>query len=137
MKIYQDEFEISTTKRTEVIDITKKVEESVEKSKIENGICLIFVPHATAALMLEEVETGLMKDIEKFIQEKFPKGANYKHDKIDDNADSHLASGFMGQSRILPVKNGELVRGTWQRPLLLELDGPRERRRIIITVIGE
>lgn len=137
MRVFQDRFRISTSKRTEVIDITEKVENLVDKSKIKNGICLIFVPHATAAIILEEAESGLMEDIKKFIQSKFPKGVDYEHDRIDDNADSHLGSGFIGQSRILPIKNGEIVRGTWQRPFFLELDGPRERREIIVTVIGE
>jgi secondary thiamine-phosphate synthase enzyme len=136
MKVYHNEFKLKTSKRTEVIDLTEKVEKELEKSKVENGICLIFLPHATAALILEEAENGLIKDIEKTVQKIFPRGMNYEHDKIDDNADSHLASGFIGQSKILPVKNGKLVRGVWQKPLLLELDGPRERK-VFITIIGE
>jgi secondary thiamine-phosphate synthase enzyme len=136
MKVFQDSFEINTTKRTQIIEITEKVEEIVEKSKIKNGICLIFIPHATAAIILEEAEPRLIKDIEKMIQKIFPRGADYEHDRIDDNADSHLASGFIGQSRIYPIKNGEMVRGTWQRALFLELDGPRQRK-VLVTIIGE
>jgi secondary thiamine-phosphate synthase enzyme len=136
MKVYQEDFSVKTSKRTQVIDITKEVEEIVRKSKIKNGICLIFLPHATAAIIAEENEEGLVADIENFIQEKFPKGIGYLHDRIDDNAHAHLASGFIGQSRIFPVKDGELVRGTWQRPMLIELDGPRNRN-VFVTVIGE
>lgn len=136
MKIYHEEFEVSTKKRREVIEITDKVESIVEKSKIKDGLCLIFLPHATAAVILEEAESGLMKDIEDHIEKLFPAGAEYRHNRIDDNADSHLASGVIGQSRIYPIKNSEIVRGTWQNTLLVELDGPR-RRRIIITVLGE
>ena len=137
MKVYQEEFGISTTKRTEVIDITGKVEKIVEKSDINNGICQIFLTHATAGLILEEVESGLIRDIEKMIQKLFPKGAGYEHDRIDDNADSHLASGFIGQSRTIPIKDGKMLRGTWQSILVLELDGPRNHRRVFVTVIGE
>ena len=137
MKVYQDEFEISTSRRVQVIDITSKVEKVVEKSGLKNGLCQIIVPHATAGIILEEAESGLMRDIEKAIEDLFPKGAGYEHDRIDDNASSHLASGFIGQSRILPIKDGRIVRGTWQRPLLLEMDGPRSHRRVFITVIGE
>jgi len=137
MKVYQDEFEISSSRRTEAIDITRKVEEIVEKSKVKNGLCQIFLPHATAGIVLEEGESGLIKDIEEDVKKRFPKGTGYQHDRIDNNADSHLASGFIGQSRILPVKDGRIVRGTWQRPLVLELDGPRGMRRVFITVIGE
>jgi secondary thiamine-phosphate synthase enzyme len=137
MKVYQDEFEINTSRRIQVIDITGKVEEIVGKSGLKNGLCQIFVPHATAGIILEEAESGLMRDIEKTVDDIFPKGAGYEHDRIDDNANSHLASGFFGQSRILPIKDGRIVRGTWQRPFLLEFDGPRNRRRIFITIIGE
>ena len=112
MKVYQEEFYISTTKRTEVMDITRRIEKIVEKSGVKNGICQIFLTHATAGLILEEAESGLMRDIEKTIQKQFPKGVGYEHDRIDDNADSHLASGFIGQSRIIPIKDGEIIRGT-------------------------
>jgi secondary thiamine-phosphate synthase enzyme len=137
MKVYQDEFEINTSRRIEAIDITSKVEKVVKKSGLKNGICQIFVPHATAGIILEEAESGLMIDIEKAVDEMFPQGAGYQHDKIDDNANSHLTSGFIGQSRILPLKDGEIVRGTWQRPIFLEMDGPRNRRTVFITIIGE
>jgi len=137
MKVYQNEFEISSTKRTEVIDITGRVEKIVEKSGVKDGICQIFLTHATAGLILEEAESGLIRDIEKMIQKQFPKGAGYEHDRIDDNADSHLASGFIGQSRIIPIKNGEMMRGTWQSILVLELDGPRNHRRVFVTIIGK
>jgi len=137
MKVYQKEFGISSTKRTEVIDITGRVEKIVEKSGVKDGICQIFLTHATAGLILQEAESGLIRDIEKMIQKQFPKGAGYEHDRIDDNADSHLASGFIGQSRIIPIKDGEMMRGTWQSILVLELDGPRNHRRVFITIIGE
>jgi secondary thiamine-phosphate synthase enzyme len=136
MKVYHDKFQVQTSKRVEVIDITEKIKDIANKSKIENGICLIFVPHATASIILEEAESGLIKDIEKTIQKMFPRGSDYEHDRIDDNASSHLASGFIGQSRTYPIKNGEIVRGTWQQSLLLELDGPRNRE-VIVTVLGE
>ena len=137
MKVYQDEFEMSTSKRIQVIDITDKVNKVVDKSGLNNGIVQILVPHATAGIILEEVESGLIKDIENKVENMFPKGEGYEHDRIDDNANSHLASGFIGQSRILPIKDGRIVRGTWQRPMLLEFDGPRSHRRVFITVIGE
>ena len=136
MGVYQDEFDVKTSKRRELIDITGRIEKTVKKSGIKNGICQIFLPHATAAIILEENEGGLIKDIEGAIEKNFPRGAGYEHDRIDDNADSHIASGFIGQSRTYPVKNGEIIRGTWQRALLVELDGPRNRK-VIVTVIGE
>jgi secondary thiamine-phosphate synthase enzyme len=136
MKVYQEEFEIRSSRRREIIDITDEIERIVEKSRIKNGLCLIFLPHATSAIIFEEDEAGLIEDIEKFLEKIFPRGIGYKHDRIDDNADAHLASGFIGQSRIYPVENGKIVRGTWQRALLIELDGPRNRE-IHLTIIGE
>jgi secondary thiamine-phosphate synthase enzyme len=136
MKVFQEKFEVVSSKRTEIIDITEEIAKVVEKSRIKKGICQIFLPHATAAIILEENENGLIHDIENYIKTNFPRNANYEHNKVDDNADSHLASGFIGQSRIYPIENYEIVRGTWQRALLLELDGPR-KRKVFITIIGE
>ena len=137
MVVFQDKFEISTSKRIELIDVTNKVENIVGKSKIKNGICVVFVPHATAAVLLNENEQGLVSDIIKKIEKDFPAGAGYRHDRIDDNADSHLASAFIGQSKTLPVEDRQLIRGTWQNIFVLEADGPRSSRRVIVTVIGE
>lgn len=136
MKVFQDEFEIKTSKRREIVDITDRIENIVKKSKIKNGICLIFLPHATAAMILEENEPGLVNDIERTVGKLFPKEGSYEHDMVDDHVIAHLASGFIGQSRVYPIKNGEIVRGTWQKALFLELDGPR-LRRISITITGE
>ncbi|MGC8811997.1 MAG: secondary thiamine-phosphate synthase enzyme YjbQ [Candidatus Aenigmatarchaeota archaeon] len=136
MKVFQEKFEVRSSRRREIIDITDKVERVVEKSKIKNGLCLIFLPHATSAIIFEEDEQGLVEDMEKFLEKNFPRNAGYEHDRIDDNADAHLASGFIGQSRIYPVENGRIVRGTWQRALLIELDGPRNRS-VHLTIIGD
>lgn len=136
MRVHHGKFQVQTSKRIEAIDITGKVEAIVEKSKIKNGICMIFVPHATASIILEEAEDGLIEDIERTAQKMFPRGAGYEHDIIDDNAAAHLASGFICQSRSYPVENGKIVRGTWQQAMLLELDGPRNRE-IVVTVLGE
>jgi len=137
MKVYQDEFEIRTSKRTDLIDITSEVEGSVRKSEVKNGICNVFVPHATAAVILNENEDGLVEDILDKIKKEFPSGAGYRHDRIDDNADSHLASSFLGQSKIMPIKDNMLLRGTWQQIFVLELDGPRSSRKVIVTITGE
>ena len=137
MKVHQDEFEIRTSKRTDLIDITSEVENSVRKSKVKNGFCNVFVPHATAAVILNENEDGMVEDILNKIKKEFPSGAGYKHDRIDDNADSHLASSFLGQSKIMPIKENRLLRGTWQQIFVVELDGPRNSRKVIVTIIGE
>jgi len=109
----------------------------VENSDVQNGICVVSVPHATAAVIANEHEDGLMRDMLAKIEDLFPKSSRYGHNAIDDNADAHLASGFLGQSRVLPIVDGALVRGTWQNIFLVELDGPRSRRDAVLQAIGD
>ncbi len=137
MKVYFEEIPVSTNKRFELIDITDKVEEAVRKSNIRNGICLVFAPHATAAIVANEHERGLMEDILTKIQELVQPERNWKHNLIDDNAHAHLGGALIGADRVFPVKDGELVRGTWQNIFLVEMDGPRSRRHVIVEVLGE
>ena len=136
MKVFFEDISLSTKNRTELIDITRNVEEITRKSGIRNGLCLIHAVHSTVAIIVNENESGLRKDIVKKIQQDFPKGAGWLHDIVDDNADAHLASSFISPSRIFPVRDGRLVRGTWQNIFLLELDGPRTRR-ISVEAMGE
>ncbi|MCY0859350.1 MAG: secondary thiamine-phosphate synthase enzyme YjbQ [Sulfolobaceae archaeon] len=137
MKVYFEEIPVSTNKRFELIDITDKVEEAVRNSNIRNGICLVFAPHATAAIVANEHERGLMEDILTKIQEIVQPERNWKHNLIDDNAHAHLGGALIGADRVFPVKDGELVRGTWQNIFLVEMDGPRSRRHVIVEVLGE
>ena len=136
MKVFFQDVHVPTRNRTELVDITHSVEEIMRKSGITDGLCVIHTVHSTTAIIVNEHETGLTKDIVKKIQQVFPKGAGWLHDRVDDNADAHLASSFIGPTRIFPVRDGGLMRGTWQNIFLLELDGPRTRR-ITIEVIGE
>ncbi len=122
-----DSFEISTTKSVEVIDITSQVEERVRDGKA----CLVFTPHATAALIVNEYEPNIKFDYEEFFS-RIAKG-NWRHNKIDDNAEAHLLSALISPSIIIPVKNGKLVLGTWQSIMLVELDGPRTRKVVVTT----
>lgn len=136
MKVFFDEIDVSTKSRTELVDISSYVEDHVRKSNIKNGFCLAYALHSTVAIIVNEHETGLIQDIINKVEKDFPKGIGWLHDRIDDNADAHLASTFIGPSRVFPVKDGRLVRGTWQNIFLLELDGPRTRK-IVLEVLGE
>ena len=135
--IFRKTIKISTASEIEIVDITEDVKKVVKESGIKNGICHVFLPHASAALILNENESGLLSDFLKKISSCFPRGIGYEHDRIDDNANSHLGSGFIGQEKTLPVSNGILVRGTWLNLLVIELDGPISEREVIVTVIGE
>ncbi|MHC1564317.1 MAG: secondary thiamine-phosphate synthase enzyme YjbQ [Candidatus Hecatellaceae archaeon] len=136
MKVHFSDFSVSTRNRFELVDITRQVEAAVSASKIEDGLCLVYAPHATAAIIANEHEAGLLGDILAKLKGLFPEGAGYLHDRIDDNAHAHLASAFIASSRVFPVRGGRLVRGTWQNIMLVEADGPRTRR-VLVEVLGE
>ncbi len=127
------EIKFSTTERIQVLDITEKVEEIIESSEVSDGLCVVHAPHATAAIVLNEAEDGLIKDIEKYIRDEFF-SRNYLHNRIDNNGAAHLASVVLGSTKVIPIKNGKLLRGTWQNILFVELDGPRPTRRVIVWI---
>lgn len=118
---------IRTSKRIELVDITKEVKSEVHKSSIDNGICVVSTSHTTTAIILNENETGLRHDILDFLEKLVPPSVGYQHDRIDNNADAHLKAVMLGSSETIPVTGGELVLGTWQRIFFVELDGPRQR----------
>ncbi|OGY25200.1 MAG: hypothetical protein A2Z11_01820 [Candidatus Woykebacteria bacterium RBG_16_43_9] len=123
-----------TTKKKELVNITSKVGRIVNEANIKEGLCLIFVPHATAAVLINEDEPGFKADVEKLLDMWIPPG-DWQHDKVDNNATAHLAASLIGQSRMIPVINGNLQLGTWQEIFLLELDGPRSNRRVVVQLI--
>lgn len=127
-------FEVSSQERYQLIDITARVERIVAGSGVGEGWCLVFIPHSTAAIILTENEVGLKGDWVNFLK-KLVLGQDFLHNRIDDNADSHILSGFLGQGRTLPFKNGKLIRGVWQQIFLVELDGPR-RRKVVVSLLS-
>lgn len=137
MKVYVEEFYVSTKSREEIVVVTDEVESIVKRSGVKNGIALIYVPHATALLTANENEPRLKEDILNKLRSLFPRGAGYRHDEIDDNANAHLANLIVGFHLVMPVVDGRLRRGTWQEIMLIEMDGPRARRSVVVVVIGE
>jgi len=127
---------LNTTRRRELIDLTGEVVKVVRESGVENGICLVYSMHSTSAIIINEGERGLMEDILAKIDEDFPRGRAWLHNRIDDNADAHLAGAFIGPSVVIPVKGGSPCLGTWQSVFFVELDGPRSGRRVVIEVLG-
>ncbi|MEM0092955.1 MAG: secondary thiamine-phosphate synthase enzyme YjbQ [Thermofilum sp.] len=137
MRTHVKVLELRTSERFQLVDITRDVEKVVQESEVKNGICVVHAPHATAAVILNEHESGLIRDILNKLRELFPPDAEYMHNRIDDNAHAHIASALLGSSKVLPVVNSRLVRGTWQNIFLVELDGPRNRREVVVQVLGE
>lgn len=125
---------IDTNKNFEIIDITTKINEFID---INEGIISIFSRHSTSAIVVNENESGLLKDLEFTLDNLITDKYSYSHDRIDDNARSHLKSFLLSSSESLPIKNGKLDLGTWQSVFFIELDGPRRSRTITLTMVGE
>ncbi len=127
VNVLSSEFFVETRKTIEVIDITDRVEKLAGKG----SACLVYVPHATAALIVNEYEPNIKADYEGFFS-KIAKG-DWSHNNIDNNAEAHLLSALISPSLTVPLENGRLHLGTWQRIMLVELDGPRKRKIIVKT----
>ncbi len=126
------ELSVKTSRKFEIVDITDEVQRLVWKSNVTDGIVLIFTRHTTTGLFINENENGLLQDVMKKMEEIIPEGAGYSHDSIDRNAHSHLrASLLLNPEVAVPVKEGELMLGVWQRILFVELDGPRSRKLLV------
>lgn len=118
---------IETSRGIELIDITSEVKEEVRISGVREGVCIISTRHTTAGIIVNENENGLREDILNMLERLVPQGAGYRHDRIDNNADSHLKAILLGSSEALPIVKGELELGTWQSIFFAEMDGPRNR----------
>ncbi|NJE62460.1 secondary thiamine-phosphate synthase enzyme YjbQ [Thermococcus sp. 21S7] len=126
------EVKVSTGERFHIVDITEQIQHLVWKSDVTSGIAVVFTAHTTTGLIINENEEGLIQDIRAKMKELIPKGAGYAHDRIDSNAHSHLrATLLLNPEVVVPIENGELLLGTWQRILFIELDGPRHRRVLV------
>ena len=133
----QEEFYLSTKKKQELIDITSRVNSIVRKSKISTGICNVFAAHATAAIIINEnYDPNICLDLLDSLNKLIPSGI-WRHDKIDGNADAHIKSAILGPSETIPIKNNKLELGRWQSIMFAELDGPRNDRKIIVTILGD
>ncbi len=124
---------ISSKSRVDLIDITQEVENAV---KIKDGIVVIYTPHTTCGIFLNENDSGLKKDILKLLEKLVPEGAGWAHDPEEGNADSHMRAILLGHSAVVPVENGKLQLGTWQSIFFAELFGPRTREVIIKEIKG-
>jgi len=129
------QFTIKTSKREEIIDITEQVKQIVEKQADQNSkACLVYVPHATCGIIVNEnYDLGVREDIMDFLRQIIPPG-KWKHDKIDNNGDSHVKAALIGPSQIIPISEGKLQLGKWQNIALAEFDGSRERTVIVKIV---
>ncbi len=127
----QETLRVRTRRKLEVVDLTPQVREVVARSGVAEGLCTVYVRHATAAIVINEnADPGIRLDIVAALDKLFPEGV-WEHDKVDDNGAAHLKAEVLGPSEVVPVRDGQLLLGTWQGIALVECDGPRDREIVV------
>lgn len=136
MNIKEMEFSVNSKKRNEIIDITDKVRQAVEEAEIRNGDVVVYCPHTTAGITINEnADSSVLHDILLTLNELIPEGrSGYRH--MEGNSDSHCKSSIIGAGEQLLIKDGRIRLGTWQGVFFCEFDGPRSRK-VFVQVKGE
>lgn len=128
-------FDIKTSSRNDFIDISTDVHNFVRESNVESGICLVYVPHTTASVFINEnADPDVVLDIKNHLEKLVPWVNNYLH--IEGNASAHIKSLIVGNSVYIPILNGKLQLGTWQGIFFAEFDGPRNRKYYVKILRG-
>lgn len=137
MKFQTEYLWFNTARKREFINITSEVEKVLKKSGIQEGMILVSAMHITAGVYVNDAESGLIQDIEDWLQKLAPDGVDYRHHRTGEfNGDAHLKNLLIGHQVIVPVTKGELDLGPWQQIYYAEFDGQR-RKRLIIKAMGE
>jgi secondary thiamine-phosphate synthase enzyme len=127
----------NTKKQREFVNVTGEVEQFVSKSGIKEGFVLVSAMHITAGIYVNDAESGLITDIEEWLEKLAPAGKDYRHHQTgESNGDAHLKSLLIGHEVIVPVTKGKLDFGPWQQIYYAEFDGQR-RKRVILKILGE
>ncbi len=138
MKSYRKELWFNASRRREIIHITPQVEECLRESGIREGLCLVNAMHITASVFINDNESGLHSDFERWLEKLAPEKpySQYAHNGYEDNADAHLKRTVMGREVVVAVTEGKLDFGPWETIFYYELDGKREKR-VLVKIIGE
>ena len=137
MIVHTDYLWFTTKQRREVVRITDEVAAIVKKSGVREGMVLVSAMHITAAVYVNDWESGLIEDIQAWLEKLAPSGLDYRHHQTgEDNADAHLKRTLMGHQVMLPITNGELDLGPWEQVFYAEFDGQR-RKLVVVKVMGE
>ncbi len=130
------EINVRTNSRTEIIDITSLVQAVVEERKVKSGICVVFTPHTTAAVTINEnADPAVPTDIISALERAFPQTADYRH--AEGNSPAHAKSSLVGASELVLIEDGRIVLGTWQAIFFCEFDGPRSRKIFLSIISGD
>jgi secondary thiamine-phosphate synthase enzyme len=137
MTVYTDYLWFNTAKRREIVRITDQVASIVEKSQVKDGMALVSAMHITAGVYVNDWESGLIDDIQEWVEQLAPARSDYRHHQTgEDNADAHLKRTLVGHQVILPITRGALDLGPWEQVFYAEFDGQR-RKRVIVKVMGQ
>ncbi len=137
MKFLTEYLWFNTKKHREYVNITPQVEKCVAKSGIREGMVLVSAMHITASIYVNDAESGLIRDIDEWLQRLAPEGPDYNHHRTGErNGDAHLKNLLMHHQVILPITDGSLDLGPWQQVYYAEFDGQR-RKRVVVKVMGE
>ena len=138
MKSYRRELWVETRTRRAFINITPQVEECLRESAIGEGLCLVNAMHITASMFVNDDESGLHRDFERWLERLAPERPydQYDHNGAEDNADAHLKRQIMGREVVVAVTGGRLDFGPWEQIFYGEFDG-RRRKRVLVKIIGE
>jgi len=129
------ELNINTKKRNELVDITNKIESVVKEAKVKEGICIVYCPHTTAAITINEgADPDVKEDILERLSKMVPEEGSYKHS--EGNSAAHIKSSLVGASETIIIKEGKLMLGRWQSIYFAEFDGPRKREVIVKIISG-
>ncbi|MFV1950974.1 MAG: secondary thiamine-phosphate synthase enzyme YjbQ [Nitrospinota bacterium] len=139
MTVKSSIFNIRTRGNTDIIDITSKVADEIERSNIHDGIVAVFVPGSTAGITTIEYETGVLNDLKKAIERIAPGDIHYDHDTRwgDGNGFSHVRAALLGASLSVPFRQKRLLLGTWQQIVLICFDNRPRSRDIFVQIIGD
>ncbi len=137
MKSYRKELVFHTTKRRELINITRDVDMALKESGIEEGLVLVNAMHITSSVFINDDESGLHHDFEVFLERLAPEKPynQYRHNTYEDNADAHLKRTIMGREVVVAVTQGALDFGPWEQLFYGEFDGKR-KKRVLVKIIG-
>jgi secondary thiamine-phosphate synthase enzyme len=120
-------FSVKTRETTELVDITSDINRLVQKSGVDQGLCMLYVPHTTAAITINEsADPSVKSDMLMILNQIIPWEANYRH--LEGNSAAHIKATLVGPSELIAIENRQLVLGTWQGVFFCEFDGPRSRK---------
>ena len=139
MLIHTGKLVETTQGHCDIIDITAKVQNELERRKIQRGLATLFVSGSTASLTTIEYESGVLQDLKELLEKLIPSNRKYRHDDRwgDDNGFSHLRASLLGPSLQVPIADGKLMLGTWQQIVLLDFDNRPRTREIVVQIMGE